>query len=94
MNEIQNNNVPKAENTVNASPVDVVQPAAGEAAPPSVKTVVEALREIGTTWAETALGYGRVALENVAHAIERTAEKLGELQDKLKKGEAAAAAAR
>ena len=45
--------------------------------------LVNALREVGATWAETGVGIGRVALENSAKALERTAKALLTIEEKL-----------
>ncbi len=90
MSDIQNITEPKAENTVNGAGAPAAQPE-GIAAKLSAKApFVETLRERGTAWAEVALGYGRVALVSAARALDRTAERLGELQGKLKKGDVVA----
>lgn len=82
MSETQSIIEPKTDNSVTGTATAGAPTDAFTAA-----SVIETLRELGTAWAETALGYGRIALENAAHALERTAVKLGGLQDKLKKGE-------
>lgn len=46
--------------------------------------LVNALREVGATWAETGIGIGRVAIENSAKALERTAKALQVIEEKLK----------
>jgi diphthamide synthase (EF-2-diphthine--ammonia ligase) len=84
MSETQSINDTRAVNSVTEAPAfDVKSATAAKAA-----SLVETLRELGTAWAGAAVGYGKVALENAAHALERTAEKLGTLQEKLKKGDA------
>ncbi|WP_437851007.1 hypothetical protein [Sorangium sp. So ce363] len=90
MSETQSITEPKAENSVNGSagPAQAADTSAGAAVKPPF---VETLRELGTSWAGVAIGYGRIALEGAARALERSAGKLGELQGKLKKGEVAAA---
>jgi hypothetical protein len=88
MSETQSIQQAKIENGMNTTPVAEEEVAAPKATPASA-AFIASLRQLGTSWADVALGYGRVALENVAHALERTAERLGELQDKLKKGDLA-----
>jgi len=53
-------------------------------------TLVDAIFDVGTAWAEYGLGYGRFALEHGAKALTRTAAALETLQAKLKKEEKAA----
>ncbi|KYF59488.1 hypothetical protein BE08_17080 [Sorangium cellulosum] len=91
MSEIQSITEPKAENSVNGSAAHAAQADAGAGAPAAKPPFIETLRELGTSWAETAIGYGKIALENAARALDRGAGKLGELQGKLKKGDVAAA---
>jgi hypothetical protein len=90
MSETQSITEPKAENNVNgaAGPAQAADASGAQAVKPPF---VETLRELGTSWAEVAIGYGRIALEGAARALDRTAVRLGELQGKLKKGEVAAA---
>ncbi|WP_437670827.1 hypothetical protein [Sorangium sp. So ce131] len=92
MSETQSITEPRAENSVNGTAAQAGQ-AESSASGPAAKAaaVVEALRGLGTSWAEVAIGYGKVALEGAARALERTAGKLGDLQGKLKKGDVAAA---
>jgi hypothetical protein len=78
----------KTDSSVNAKSVETA-PVAKTTPAAKAAAVVATLREVGTAWAEAAIGYGRVALENVAHALERTAGKLGALQEKLKKDDVA-----
>ena len=91
MSETQSITEPKAENSVNGSAAPAIQSDASAAAPATKPPFVETLRELGTSWAGVAIGYGRIALEHAARALDRTAGKLGELQGKLKKGDVAAA---
>ena len=94
MSQIQGVKESKTDGSVNATPAPETQTtvdAAPAAAPAQKASVIESLREIGVAWAEAAVGFGKIALENVAHALERTAERLGTLQDKLKKGDSAIA---
>jgi len=48
-------------------------------------TLVDALFDVGTAWAEYGLNYGKFALESSAKALTRTAKALEALQEKLKK---------
>lgn len=89
MSETQSITEPKAESNVNGSAA-ATPPAEASASKASKPSFVETLRERGTAWAEVAIGYGRIALETAARALERTAGKLGELQEKLKKADVAA----
>lgn len=45
--------------------------------------IVNVLREVGAAWAETGVGIGRIALENSAKALERTAKSLLVIEEKL-----------
>ena len=53
------------------------------------KSLVDAVFDVGTAWAEYGLGWGKFALENTARALKRTADGLGTVAQKLKdeKGE-------
>lgn len=53
-------------------------------------TLVDALFDVGTAWAEYGIGYGRFALEHGAKALTKTAQALETLQQKLRKDEKAA----
>jgi hypothetical protein len=90
MREVESYNEPKSSATISIATAPLsdagVSPAAGLAFKASA--VVDTLYDVGMNWAGTGLGYGRIALENSARALERTACKLGTLEDKLKKGEA------
>ncbi|MGK3986854.1 hypothetical protein WME99_27650 [Sorangium sp. So ce136] len=90
MSETQSITEPKAANSVNGSAAPAEQVDASASKPAAKPPLVETLRALGTSWAEVAIGYGRIALENTARVLDRTAGKLGELQGKLKKGEVAA----
>ncbi|MGK3991933.1 hypothetical protein [Sorangium sp. So ce1024] len=94
MSDIQSITEPKAENSVNGTAAPAGSADASVGAPAAKPPFVETLRALGTSWAETAIGYGKIALENAARALDRGAGKLGELQDKLKKGDVAAEGAR
>jgi hypothetical protein len=93
MSETQSIKESKTDGSVNGTAVEPTAIAGTSTFASTTASVVETLRELGTAWAETALGYGRVALVNAAHALERTAEKLGSLQSKLKKGDVAVVSA-
>ncbi len=54
----------------------VEEPSKAEAGP---KTLVEALFDVGATWAAHGLNAGRFSLENSARALERTAKTLEQL---------------
>ena len=54
----------------------VQEPSKAEAGP---KTLVEALFDVGATWAAHGLHAGRFSLENSARALERTAKALEQL---------------
>ena len=86
MSEIQSTQESKASNATQA-------PSPGPEAPASSSSVVATLCGVGTVWAEAGIGYGRLALENSAKALERTAQRLGSLQAKLRKPEAPAESA-
>ncbi len=49
------------------------------------ESLVDALFDIGTAWAEAGVGYGKLALENSAKALSRTAEALATIQERLAK---------
>jgi len=51
----------------------------------------ESLRTLGIQWADAGLGHGRSALEAAARALNDAAQKLGELQEQLRKSAAAPA---
>lgn len=92
MSETQNTSEAKIDNRVNGT---TAAPAVASAPTDSAAkaSVAETLRDLGILWAGVALGYGRTALESAAHALVRTAETLGNLQDKLKKADVACAPA-
>ncbi len=48
-------------------------------------SLVDALFDVGTAWAEHGLGVGKVALESTAKVLERTAKALEEVQQRFKK---------
>lgn len=47
---------------------------------PARSSLVDALFDLGITWAEYGLGQGRAALENSARALQKTAKTLESLQ--------------
>lgn len=48
------------------------------------ETIVDALFDIGLSWAEFGIGHGRRALELSAKTLERVAQSLSEVQQKLR----------
>jgi hypothetical protein len=48
-------------------------------------TLVDALFDIGLSWAEFGVGQGKRALETSAKTLEKVAQSLNELQEKLRK---------
>jgi hypothetical protein len=48
-------------------------------------TLVDALFDIGLAWAEFGVGQGKRALETSARTLEKVAETLADLQQKLRK---------
>ncbi len=48
-------------------------------------SLVDALFDVGTAWAEYGLGYGKQALESTAKVLETTAKTLEVLQERFKK---------
>jgi hypothetical protein len=58
----------------------------------STKSIVDTIFDLGTTWADAGIGYGKFALEHSAKALEKTAKHLEALQEKLKKDAAGKAA--
>jgi hypothetical protein len=71
------------ENTVEAKAevIDETQQADQEK---DAKSLVDAVFDVGTAWAEYGLGWGKFALENTARALKRTADGLGTVAQKLK----------
>ena len=59
----------------NAEVVSVEKPA----------TLVDAIFDIGLAWAEFGLGQGKRALETSAKTLEKVAQQLSDLQQKLRK---------
>ena len=51
----------------------------------AANSIVDALFDAGTAWAEYGLGYGKFALESTAKALQRTAAALAAVQERLKK---------
>lgn len=50
----------------------------------ALKSIVDAVFDLGIAWAEFGLGQGKTALENSARALSRTAKTLGDLETALK----------
>jgi hypothetical protein len=48
-------------------------------------TLVDTLFDIGLSWAEFGVGQGKRALETSAKTLEKVAQSLNELQEKLRK---------
>ncbi len=48
-------------------------------------TLVDTLFDIGLAWAEFGVGQGRKALETSAKTLEKVAQSLSDLQDRLRK---------
>jgi prophage DNA circulation protein len=51
----------------------------------TASTLVDAVFDVGTAWADYGLNYGKFALENSAKALTRTAKAIETLQAKLRK---------
>jgi hypothetical protein len=51
-------------------------------------TFVDALFDIGLSWADFGVGQGKRALEQSAKTLEKVAQSLSELQQKLRKDQA------
>ena len=49
------------------------------------ETLVDAVFDIGLAWAEFGVSQGRRALETSAKTLEKVAQTLGDLQDRLRK---------
>jgi hypothetical protein len=58
------------------------------------ETLVDAVFDIGLAWAEFGVSQGRRALETSAKTLEKVAQTLGDLQEKLRKDAAASPRAR
>jgi hypothetical protein len=56
---------------------------------PQTETLVDAVFDIGLAWAEFGVSQGRRALETSAKTLEKVAQTLGDLQDRLRKDAAA-----
>lgn len=54
-------------------------------APSTPSTLVDTLFDIGLAWAEFGVGQGKKALETSAKTLEKVAQSLSDLQDKLRK---------
>jgi len=52
------------------------------------ETLVDAVFDIGLAWAEFGVSQGRRALETSAKTLEKVAQTLGDLQDRLRKNAA------
>lgn len=63
-----------------AAAAPVVTPAPVAAAARAAST----LYSVGVTWAQKGIGLGKTALEGLARALDRTAQRLGELQTQIK----------
>ena len=50
----------------------------------ALKSIVDAVFDLGIAWAEVGLAQGKAALENSARALTRTAKTLGDLETALK----------
>lgn len=50
----------------------------------ALKSIVDAVFDLGIAWAEVGLAQGKVALESSARALTRTAKTLGDLETALK----------
>jgi hypothetical protein len=51
----------------------------------TASTLVDTLFDIGLAWAEFGVGQGKRALETSAKTLEKVAQSLSELQEKLRK---------
>jgi hypothetical protein len=60
------------------APAAVASPAAGAAG------MASKLYGAGVVWAQKGIGLGKTALEGLARALDRTAQRLGELQSSIK----------
>lgn len=60
---------------------EVVDPNAPS--PEKLDSLVDALFDVGTAWAEYGIGYGKFALENSAKVLARTAKALEQIQERL-----------
>jgi hypothetical protein len=67
------------------APPPAAEHAERHAAEAAASSVVNTLCDVGATWAQVGIGIGKVALENSARALERTAKLLGDLQGQLKR---------
>jgi len=50
-----------------------------------IPSLVDAIFDVGTAWAEYGIGYGKFALESSAKVLEKTAKALEQIQERLKK---------
>jgi len=53
--------------------------------PTTSSTLVDTLFDIGLAWAEFGVGQGKKALETSAKTLEKVAQSLNELQERLRK---------
>ena len=75
MNETQN---------VDPAPQDS---SSSKASPPEwyKSHLTSTLYDVGITWAQVGIGFGKTALETSARALDRTAKRLGDLQTQIKR---------
>lgn len=76
MSEIETTRASKPESTASAAPK---------------ASFAETVVDIGLSWADAGIGIGKIALENSARALDRTAKCLSLYQEKLKSSANAAA---
>jgi hypothetical protein len=67
------------------SKVEKAVEAKAEIVTESAESIVDALFDLGTAWAEYGIGYGKFALESSARVLSRTADALAQIQERLKK---------
>ena len=65
-------------------PAGAVAPAVTPAPVAVAARAASALYSVGVTWAQKGIGLGKTALEGLARALDRTAQRLGELQTQIK----------
>lgn len=66
------------------APAAAVAPAVTPAPVAAAARAASTLYSVGVTWAQKGIGLGKTALEGLARALERTAQRLGELQTQIK----------
>lgn len=66
------------------APAGAVAPAVTPAPVAVAARAASALYSVGVTWAQKGIGLGKTALEGLARALDRTAQRLGELQTQIK----------